>query len=463
MLEINDELVDGAFGEERSEKAMAFLKDMTGKIAAVVDEKVADKLMECGLKPTQSASRPGDRQVAVLHDIFKNNGLCRKDGARWTVEDFQAVDRDLVNKIKEGKVKREDYADWQTMSEQPLMFPRVITQELKEAIEPELNLLPLFQRVQWQWGQHGVFQAVSAMNAGNLEVGEATEYAEGKLQFGGQVAFTIGKHGIKISMTDEAIRYNQFDIWSMHIRAAGRALARWKEGQAVKKVLSQGTVFIDNGDAGARHTTGRDDTGSFNGTFTVWDLFDMAADMIQEGYVPNTIIIHPFAWPIFALDPVMRAMGFMHNGKILSGYQGTPGAFTGAPGGLLQNRQANEPANIATTFAPIPSQYPFGPMRIVVSPHIEYDRVANTTTIYICDSRDLGLYLEEAPIQTEEWTVPEKDCRNMKFMERYTFASSNRGRAIRQAKKVVIARSYHFEGGMLSADVTLDTSVFTVS
>jgi len=340
----------------------------------------------------------------------------------------------------------------------------VVLNQVREAIEPEMVLTNLFQQVRYTNGPTLIFPTISPAVTGNMEIGEATEYPEQRLEWSGTSAVTIGKHGIKVSMSEEAMIYSQWDLWGLHLRAAGRTLGRHKEGQAVRKVFEQGTIFIDNTDAVALHSSGRGIDGLFNGTLTVWDLFDAAADLIADGYTPDTIVIHPFAWPVFALDPVMRTMALLHNGQLINGYQGSPGntaAFD--PGGLLQQRAVAEPAALAKTYSPVPSAYPFGPMQIIVTPHAPYNRAKSTTTIYICSAKDVGILVTQEELVTEEWNTPEKDIRNIKLRERYQFGTANDGRAIRKLVGIVVARGYHFEGGMLTSDVTLGTSVFTVT
>lgn len=465
MVALNETLAVEVFGD-KSEQALTLLKDASDKTVAAVPTAVAEALGDLGITARRHVipPRPVDRQLALLDDIFKNNGLDRRNGKRYTFDSIRELDRRLVQDFKDGKKDPKDYQDFVTFQEQPMLFPRVVTGQIREALEPEMVLTNLFQQVRYTNGPTLIFPTISPAVTGNMEIGEATEYPEQRLEWSGQVAVTIGKHGIKVSMTEEAMLYSQWDIWSLHLRAAGRTLGRHKEGQAIKKVFEQGTTFIDNTDPVARHTTGRGDDGMFNGTFTVWDLFDMAADLIQDGYRPDTIVIHPFAWPIFALDPVMRTMALLHNGRLINGYQGSPGSGAAFdPGGLLQQRGLAEPAARASTFAQVPSAYPFGPMQIIVTPHAPYNRANSSTTIYLCDSQDVGILVVQEDLVAEEWNTPEKDIRSIKFRERYNFGSANDGRAIRKAVGVVVARAYHFDGGVLTADVTLGTSVHTVT
>jgi len=457
--------------DDKAPSVLSVFQDAGEQIKVAVREEMADALRKSGLRIRPSMPmRKFDRKVMTVKRIIDNNGVDPLTGRRWTFEDIRNLDRQMTKEYRDGTLDKQlteeiDYMlkDVTYSHEQPLLFPQAVVKEVREALDPELVLTPLMQRIRHTLGTHASFPAQSSMMAGNLEIPEGGEYPEGKMEFAGQVAARIGKHGIKLSMTDEAIKHSTFDLWNMYLRGAARALARHKEIQAKEKVLDQGSLYIDNDTSGATHSTGRDATGAFNGTWTIWDLFDMAADLIQEGFVPNTVIMHPFAWPIFALDPVMRNLALINGSTPMFGYQGNPSKGNAAfdLGGLMQERRLAEPANQATTYAPVPNIYPFGSLRIVLTPYIRFDHTSNVTDIYLCDARDLGLYIVEEEVVTDEWDDPEHDIRSIKLRERYTFGTANLGRAIRKAQGIVVARGYHFDGGVLSAQVTLGTSEYT--
>lgn len=471
---VDESLVSKVFGDEKKDQAVALFTDVAGKLGGMAAEAVTKAMVTNGL--VRGRRRPlnkGDERTAILKSIFDNNGIDPVSGEKWTIEDMQRVDRELVDGIKAGKIQKSEFADLQMSGDQPLLLPRVVSMTVREALEPMLLLTPLLQRVNFSNGTTLTFPAVSSMMAGDLRIPERGEYPEGKLQFQGQITAKIGKHGIKVSMTEEMIKYSQMDVWGMNLRAAGRALARHKEQQAADLIFGasgaagSANYYFDNSTISGRKTTGRDATGAFNGTFTQDDLFEMWADLIKDGFVPDLIIMHPFAWPIFARDPVLRNLGYLSgtgNAVIGNAYSGKP-ADTGAfdLGGLNQERRMTEPANSATTYSPIPVTFPFGQVRIIITPFVPYDFTSNATDIVLCDSRDLGILVVDEDVMTEEWKDPEHDVRSIKLRERYGMTSSNNNRAVRVAHNVVVTKSYDWSLSTMNATVTLDTSEIVIS
>jgi hypothetical protein len=464
---VDEALVSEVFASEKKEQAMALFDGVGDSVTAIATEAVDRAMIDNGIFRRAVPANKGTRLVRELKSIFDNNGIDPRTGEKWSIADFQNVDKELFDAIKTNKANPRDYADLQMSGDQPLLMPRVVSQTVREALEPALLLTPLLQRINFSNGTTITFPAISSMMAGDLRIAERGEYPEGKLQFAGQITASIGKHGIKVSMTEEAIKYSIMDIWAMNLRAAGRALAKHKEQQVVDQIFGQGQIYFDNSTISGRKTTGRDMTGAFNGTFTQDDLFEMWADLVKDGFVPDTIMMHPFAWPIFARDPVLRNLAYINGGGpvISNGYQGKPGS---APsqwdlGGLNQQRNLTEPANQATTFSPVPGTFPFGQIRMIITPFVNYDTTSNFTDIWIFDSRDLGVMVVDEDVMTEEWKDPEHDIRSIKLRERYALANANNGRSIRRAKNVVVTKSYDFSLSTLSAQITLDTSEIIIS
>jgi hypothetical protein len=109
-----------------------------------------------------------------------------------------------------------------------MWLPKVISNIVKEAAEPLLVGTSLLERINFSYGQTITFPAVGALTAADIAEGQA--YPEKQLQMGGAtVTASIGKSGVAVKITEEMIRYSQFDVIGMHLRAAGRALARHKE------------------------------------------------------------------------------------------------------------------------------------------------------------------------------------------------------------------------------------------
>jgi hypothetical protein len=463
---VDENLVSEVFEDDKKEQAMALFKGVGDTVHAVAREAVDQAMIDRGLALRGTPRNKGTALVHELKTIFDNNGLDPRTGEKWTWKDFQRVDRELSDAIRGNEVDVAEFADLQMSREQPLLMPRVVAETVREALEPALLLTPLLQKINFSNGTTITFPAVSSMMAGDLRIPERGEYPEGKLQFAGQITAQIGKHGIKVSMTEEAIRYSIMDIWGMNFRAAGRALARHKEQQVVDQIFGQGQIYFDNSTIGGRKTTGRDMTGAFNGTFTQDDLFEMWADLVKDGFIPDTIMMHPFAWPIFARDPVLRNLAYINGGGpvIANGYQGAPGSGAGFDlGGLNQQRNLDEPANQASTYSSVPGTFPFGQIRMIITPFVDYNLTNNATDIWLFDSRDLGIMVVDEGVMTEEWNDPEHDVRSIKLRERYGIANANNGRSIRRAKSVVVTKGYDFSMSSLQASVTLDTSELIVS
>jgi hypothetical protein len=63
------------------------------------------------------------------------------------------------------------------------------------------------------------------------------------------------------------------------------------------------------------YTTGRNIKGQFNGSMTVDDVFDMYAGvLLMQGFIPDTLLVHPMAWLMWIKDPVMREFAIQAGG-----------------------------------------------------------------------------------------------------------------------------------------------------
>lgn len=254
----------------------------------------------------------------------------------------------------------------------------------------------------------------------------------------------IGKSGVKVRITDEMLRYSQYDVMGMHIRAAGRALARHKETKIFNMINNEGTVVFDN-DVANKQTSGRDSDGSGNGTITLDDILVMYSKIVANGFIPNALLMSPLGWLVFARDPILRAFGFANGGPIFSPLQGQPGlAKSWYQGGVNVGPTAGAP-NAASTYANVPNLFP-APLRIIVSPFISYTAASGSTdaktNIIMCDTNELGILVVDEDVSTEEWDDPARDIRSIKFRERYGLGILNEGNAVAIAKNINITRSY---------------------
>jgi len=346
----------------------------------------------------------------------------------------------------------------------PMLFPKVISNIVKEAQEPLLVGTSLLQRINYSYGQSITFPAVGALTAADIP--EGGEYPERSLQMGGAtVTANIGKSGLAVKVTDEMIRYSQFDVIGMHLRAAGRALARHKEVKIFNYIRSMGVSVFDNLEPTKSLLgvcTGRDLEGAANGACTMDDVFDAFAQVLTAGYMPNTLLMHPLTWVMWVKDAQLRAFVQANGGGTFfaswtgspasrapwdassqgglgaaSGQQLLPGQTSGgaaAPHGQTPSGLLEFPQDLQS--APQLPSYLNVPFRIIVSPFVPFDPTRKLTDIYMFDSNELGVHVVDEEVTTEEFDDPRVDIRKIKLRERYGIGILNEGQAIAVLRNV---------------------------
>lgn len=442
-------LIDQLFANDEQRKVFI-------KVADAIEKKVRASmgqesfLVDSILNKEDKASRELQRAYEFMKDVWTNEGKTSQHGKKIELKRLLNMDSEIRAKLMADST----FAS----TDLPLMLPRIITESVREAIEPELALTPLYTRIAFPGrGTQVSFLSTSAVVAG--EVGEGQEPQTSRMEMDGTVVATIGRYGTAVRLTEDAIEYSQYDIVGMHVRAALRAMARLKEQKAFEEMRNNATVLLSNDSTSYKSTTGRNALGAYNGTMTVYDFFYAWSKMHNDnGYIPNTLVMNPFGWLVFAQDPMMRQM-FMNNGsgRLLQLPQGQPGrAQQWNLGGLNNVQNVTSRKEIATSFTTPPAFWP-GNINVVVSPWVDYNS-DGTTDIYICDSNNLGLLVEEDGLKMTEWKDPARDIRAMKWIERYGYATFDEGRAIGKIEGVSIARGYDFSDKL---QVALDPANFT--
>lgn len=376
----------------------------------------------------------------------------------------------------------------------PQLFPKVIQNIVKEAAEPLLVGTSLLNRVEYHYGTTITFGATGALTASDIAEGQ--EYPERSMNIGaGTVTAMIGKSGVAVRVTDEMVRYSQFDIIGMHLRAAGRALARHKEEKIFNMVRALGATAFDNLEPAKSLygvCTGRDLQGNANGACTMDDIFDAFAQILQQGFMPNTLMMHPLTWTMWVKDAQLRAFiqangggtyfatwtgnpyskiwgGSSQGGLGMSAGQNVvPGQTsngTASPSGLTPTPLLSYPQDINS--APVLPSYMNVPFRIIVSPFVPYNPSRKLTDIYMFDSNELGILAVDEDIVTEEFDDPARDIRKIKLRERYGLGMLNEGQACATIRNVhvvpneiVLPASTHIDvsGGQL-AKITPGTAL----
>jgi hypothetical protein len=334
-------------------------------------------------------------------------------------------------------------------------LPQVIERSVLEASEPLLVLTSLFQTVGYEPGQAIEFPAIGAVVAEDVAEGESFPLV--RLQeSGATVTAKVGKAGIAFELTEEAINRNRFDIVNRHLDACARALARLKEQKCSTMISNLGTVAFDNVNPSSSMfgvTRGRAMNGTANGSLILDDLFDAFAQVMMQGFVPDTLIMHPLSFVMFMKDPVLRAVMLAGGNQVwYGGYSGRaamtgPGSRTGVSGGQKVTSPLSSVGtstdgvnafNTALTSAPVlPNRWPW-PLRIVVSPWVSFNPATKMTDLILCDGMELGLLIEEYGPKVDRWDDMAVDSTKFKLKESYCFHILNEGLGIAVLKNVKI-------------------------
>lgn len=424
-------------------------KNLAKYLDARISEALAGKGLGDGVETAFRKLEDQEDKVALALRVWKNNGFAHQaDAAKF---------KDTKQR-EEARLSYTDLVDAMSMPDASMLMPRVMSQIVKEAIEPNLVLTPLLRQLRFEAGTSISFPSVSAMT-GALDMAEGDEYPElmGP-RWAGTVTAKIGKCGCSVRITEEMLRFAQWDIMSMLIQGAGKALARHKEVKVANLILDNAVVSFDNDSPGGApngRTTGRDLNADFNNSLRLDDLFVTYSDMINDGFIPNTLIVNPAGWLIFARDPSMRAFNFGNSTPIMTTPSGSnPLHWTGGGMGsqsLQTPSTAAELRNSSTLFTPPPSLFPV-PLRIVVSPFITYNAGTKKTDIIMADQSELGLLVTNEDVMTDQFDDAMRDIRRLKFRERYGLCVLNEGKAIRKLKSVSTNRGYDWEDTKLGWD-----------
>jgi hypothetical protein len=299
------------------------------------------------------------------------------------------------------------------------LFPKVISRTLREAAEPQLLVTPLLSVVRLGKGRSLEFPAVNAIQA--AEIPEGQEYPEQALAFAKQIEGKVSKKGVKLAFTEEVIADSLWDIVGLHVRAAGRALARLKEQIALSRFKDAATVVFDNDDVSFDSTTGLGIDGLANDTIRWDDIVDMAAVLMAEKHVPTDFILHPLMWSVFLKDSIFHMGGAASAVSTSWGYRPT------------------------SSDAALNATAPMG-LNVLVSPFVSFTGKNNDTPaksdIFLIDRNEVGSLLVKDEMSTDQFADPSRDIRSLKMKERYDIVMLGDGEGITVAKNVSLTRNY---------------------
>lgn len=428
------------------------LKQLTDSIQEAARTEVQKTLESKGLSKEAALAHitasKDERSYQYVERIVRNNGFVdARDEMKFPNEKEREKARISMPDLMDAIRGPEHLNDAIGLAELRNYIPRVMTTIVREAVEPVIVLQNLFRRVNLPGAMVQVkFPNVGAMVA--QDIGEGQQYPEQKLQLAGYVNAMMGKVGLKIALTDEARRYTSFDVVALHVRAAGRAMARHKERKCYDALSDNATVAYDNsGGASTNGSTGGrafDFTG--NDTLVVDDIFQMYADLVNAGFIPTDFIVNPIGWLLFARDPSLRAFAFWNGQPLLQNVEGNVGNIgvdpLGPSGG---SGTAYTSINQATTQASLARGMWAHRLGTIVSPFVTFDTAAKTTSVFLVDREEVGLLIQDEDIVTDAWDDPSRDVFFQKWRERYGVGVSNDGEGLLVAKSVSILKGYDWE------------------
>lgn len=346
-------------------------------------------------------------------------------------ESWETITRNAGYLLEDDEDSRITIMEAMATPDAPILFPKVVSNVLKEAAEPMFLVTPLLSLVRLGKGRSMEFPAVNAIQA--AEIPEGQEYPEQQLVFAKQAEGKVSKKGVKIAFTDEIINDSQWDVFALHVRAAGRAMARLKEQIALQRFNEAATTCFDNDDPSYPDTTGLDINGTANYSFGLDDLIDIFAAIMAENHVPTDMIMHPLAWAIFAKDPVIRNFALYGDRSVYTGIMRTP------PGPYGTHR---------TQASALQATAPWG-INCILSPFIDFTpKVTGATPsdaktdIFVIDRAECGVLLVRDDLSTDEFNDPTRDIRYLKVKERYDIVLLGEGEGIQVARNVHLVKNY---------------------
>lgn len=290
----------------------------------------------------------------------------------------------------------------------PILFPKIISRTLREAAEPQLLVTPLLSTVRLGKGRSMEFPAVNAIQA--AEIPEGQEYPEQALAFAKQVEGKVSKKGVKVAFTEEVINDSQWDVVGLHVRAAGRAMARLKEQIALSRFRDAATAVSVAGG------TGLGSDGAANASYVWDDVIDQAAVLMAENHYPTDFIIHPLMWAMF-----LKENSFY-----------PPGANAGRGWSF----PVRSPDAVANQSAPLG-------LNVIVSPFVSFTSGApSLSDVFLIDRNEVGVMLVRDDMTTDEWTDPTRDITSLKLKERYDIVMLGDGEGITVTQNAALLRSY---------------------
>ncbi len=369
---------------------------------------------------------PKKVQEAIRAKMSSRQELTEAEIRALELNDDEKKVMESFSKMMEGEIPEHDVRlmEFLATPSAAVLIPKVMVGAMREAAEPLYIATKMMSKVRFKGqGASLIFPSIGPMRAGDYAEGQEIGADTIDWQTHETTEIRIGKSGIRVQFTDEMIKDSSWDIMSISIKEAGRAMARLKEQKAFNQFRKHGHTVFDNflrsvhPEAG---TTGLDRNGNLNDTFSAEDFLDLIIAMMSNEYTATDILMHPLAWTVFAKNEL--------TGQLLSS------PYTNYPA-------KSGPSSLKLGPDSIQGRIPFN-FTVQLSPFIPLDKKNRRFDVYCVDRNNIGILLVKDDLTTEEFRDPSRDIRNVKMIERYGFGIPNMGKAISVAKNISMDKSY---------------------
>lgn len=315
------------------------------------------------------------------------------------------------------------FTDFLASPSAKVLIPRVIIGEMRKAADPVYLASKFYKKIKLRNGQAVMFPQIGVMRAHDVAEGQEIPEETIDWNLAKNSLIHVGKTGVRIQYTDELQKDLEFELLSVMIQEAGRAMARLKEQKAFDEWVRHSWIVFDNSiraqypEAG---TTGLDFQGNYNDTMSVDDLLDLIICVYNNEYTPTDLVMHPLVWTVFARNGI-----------------------TGSLSAPYDREAKRELPTSSFKLGPesIQGRLPFA-FNVDLSPFAPIDKTDRTFDMFCVDANNVGVLIQKDELKTEEFRDPSRDLNNVKVIERYGYGTYNEGRAICSAKNISMARSF---------------------
>lgn len=447
----------------------------------------------------------GEEEAAKLYQ-----GMVMKDASdvRFFVDLLQGRKRPDMKTPQIGETVK----DFLSAKDFPFIFSPAIEIVMKQYIMPQILVSnEIFQTIPFTGMRDQInFRTIGPIDIEEVGSGEAYPEVGGSIvDKAFRTAMDIRKYGVKLGIEQELWDSDHWGILGLLFSQIADGFILHRETKAMQLLNKMGVTIFNNKTPSAgimkRVTEGRDIAGNLNGTLTLNDLMEVYTYGNTRGFNYNTLLMHPFAWQMFATNPELREVVIQgstvqsalssprRTGSQSPGFESPGGEMWGYKlsglGGQNPTQPIYSPNNAldpflgklgispaAETLTPWGATYNIPPggfwpggLRVIVTPYIPWAQDATSkkyiTNLYFVDPQRTGIILQGEGPTTDEWEDTEREIRYIKFKTRFGMAAVYQGRGVGVVRNLVIDRSYVFDNvnQVTLAPVTAASTIPSVS